>query len=195
MGKSGRKRKPGRRHPGGQLVRTPKIDKGTPETQARRKAYAGRKGGDRHDPAQTIDPLGRAWCAGLISDEQRDAGRRFAALYWRKLPDACGNPVSGLYRNMISGLREELPPGVSQTRTIEDADERDQRQEEALNRMLRDLPRRGTRGRIVFDQLVLDPWFDSGPPWLDRIIASRLGFDHPEADTLALAKEGLDRIA
>lgn len=165
--KAGRKRKGGKRHPGGQLVRTPKIDKGTPEVQARRGRYAGVKA----DPTQTIDAVGRAWCAGLLTDDERDIARRFAVLYWRKLP--APNPISGLYREMISGVVDELPAGWSREAMLLDIDDKDKKQEFVLNRLLQRLSHCGRPVRRAFDQLVLDPWFDCGPPWLDAIIDGR----------------------
>lgn len=165
--KAGRKRKGGKRHPGGQLMRTPKIDKGTPEVQARRARYAGVKA----DPTQTIDAVGRAWCVGLLTDEERDTARRFAVLYWRKLP--APNPISGLYRGMVSGVVDELPPGWSKEMMLDDIDDKDKRQEFALNRLIERIGARGGPVRRAFDQMVLDPWSDSGPPWLDAIISAR----------------------
>lgn len=129
------------------------------------------------DTTETIDPIGRAWAVGLLDQDPcgydalslRDAGRRFAALYWRKLPSP--SPVSGLYSKMVSGLVDELPAGIDRDKIIEDADARDMRQEAALNRMLAGLRRLGHDVRKATDELVLDPFADIGPAWLDRLIA------------------------
>lgn len=43
--------------------------------------------------------------------------------YWQSLPSP--NPVSGLYRNMISGFVDELPAGASRALTLKEADKRD----------------------------------------------------------------------
>lgn len=185
--KAGRKRKAGRRHPSGQLVRTPKIDKGTPEVQARRGRYAGVKA----DPTQTIDAVGRAWCAGLLTDEERDIARRFAVLYWRKLP--APNPISGLYREMISGVVDELPAGWSKEAMLLDIDDKDKRQEFVLNRLLMRLGCRGRAVRRAFDQLVLDPWPDSGPPWLDALL--RGTGDDGDLGAFRCAMQGIEAIS
>lgn len=212
MARAGRKRKAGKRHPSGQLVRTPARDKGTPELQMQRLARSGsvpvasralwvsegaaaalagtmpnkaqRSAGIVAVPGikavnaeETIDPIGRAWAAGLldadeaIAQELRDAGRRFSMLYWRKLP--APSPVSGLYAKMVSGLVDELPAGVDREATIEDADARDRRQEDALNRIIAALDRLGRPTRRAVDELVLDPFADAGPSWLDWLIQAR----------------------
>lgn len=217
MARAGRKRKTGKRQPNGQLVRTPKIDRGTPELQMQRMARIGavpaasaevwlskgaaaaiegtmpskaavKRGEPEGVPAmrmidtnETIDPIGRAWAAGLLdgdddhtANDLRDAGRRFAALYWRKLPNS--SVVSSLYANMVSGLVEELPAGVDREQLLEDADARDQRQEAALMRLLDGLDRldHSERGiRKATDELLLDPFADAGPTWLDWLIGAR----------------------
>lgn len=149
--------------------------------QIRKGADAGVPAMRMIDTSQTIDPIGRAWGAGLLdgvdgysADDLRDAGRRFAALYWRKLPNA--SAVSSLYVNMVSGLRDELPAGVDRDQVLEDADARDERQEAMLMRLLNALDRmdRQSRGvRKATDQLTLDPFADAGPAWLDWLIAAR----------------------
>lgn len=212
MARAGRKRKAGKRHPSGQLVRTPARDKGTPELQMQRLARSGavpaaskalwvsegaaaalagtmpnkaqRRAGVVAIPAikavdaeETIDPIGRAWAAGLldadetVAQELRDAGRRFSTLYWRKLPGT--SPVSGLYAKMVSGLVNELPAGVDREALLEDADARDRRQEDALNRIIAGLDRLGRPTRRAVDALVLDPFADAGPSWLDWLIQAR----------------------
>jgi hypothetical protein len=168
--RAGRKRKKGERGATGRLK--PSFDQGTTETRARRLQYAG-----SGDPVQTVDAIGRAWCAGLLDLDgrdglaMRDRARAMASLYWRKLPSS--NSVSGLYRNMISGHTDEMLPGVSRTMVIEDADERDARQEAALLRDLRILDQRGLIARQLFDQMVVDVYPDCGPPWLDALIVSK----------------------
>lgn len=214
MARAGRKRKQGKRHPSGQLVRTPARDQGTAELQLQRirrvgglseesealwhtrgasAALAGtlptkaeRRAGITHgvapvrlvDTSETIDPIGRAWESGLLDgvpgalpNDLRDAGRRFSQLYWRKLPGT--SPVSSLYANMVSGLVDELPTGVDREQLIEDADARDQRQEQILNRILDALKVAGHKVRKATDQLTLDPFADAGPAWLDWLIAAR----------------------
>ena len=125
----------------------------------------------------TFDAIGRAYSGGLLDafraepGDIRDAARAFAVLYWRKLP--APNPVSGLYRNMVPGLVEELPAGVDRERAILDADERDEAQERRLNQILFAFQRRGGGARAAFDQLVIDCFADDGPPWLDRLLQGR----------------------
>lgn len=212
MARAGRKRKAGKRHPSGQLVRTPARDKGTPELQMQRLARSGsvpaaskalwvsegaaaalagtmpnkaqRSAGVVAVPGikavnaeETIDPIGRAWAAGLldadeaVAQELRDAGRRFSILYWRKLPGT--SQVSSLYAKMVSGLIDELPAGVDREAAIEDAVARDRRQENALNRIIAGLDRLGRPTRRAVDALVLDPFADAGPSWLDWLIHAR----------------------
>lgn len=73
----GRKRKSTvPRHPGGSINRGSRVDRGTPELQARRR-YLAQQG----DAARASYPLGVLWANQQISDDQHRAGCRFAWLY------------------------------------------------------------------------------------------------------------------
>lgn len=143
------------------------------------------------DLAQSADALGRAWIAGLIDEPQRDAGRRFAILYWRQLPG--DNPVAAIYRNMVSADVEISDPRRRDGETPAETIERNLRLDRILLDTCRTLDRLGRDTRRAIDQLCLDPWDDAGPAWLDRLIAGRaLAGDHR---TFALAIAALEALA
>lgn len=182
-GKAGRKLKAGNRYPSGQL-RPAGRDHGCDGVIRRLAIYAPNdkpanddakdKSGGRNTP-DTFDAIGRAYLAGLLDGQPvpaetiRDAGRDFAALYWR---------IYGV-RHPQSQLGRFLPQGVGMgTPGAEKA------LEGALNRKIEALGHKGRIVRNAFDALCVDSLeFDSGPPWLDRLIfAKRKGDDPMIAD-------------
>lgn len=101
MARAGRRRQQGKRYPSGKLAKAKVRDLGTDGVQARRILYA-----FGHDKAQTVDAIGRAWCAGLLTIEGkdpaaiRDAGRAYAELRKRIFSEVA--PSGGLYDEMVS---------------------------------------------------------------------------------------------
>ena len=75
----GRKRRPGYREPSGRHQRTAERDRGTKESQAYRKYLA--SGQDGADPNQTSYPLGVLLTNGIVTQDQHDAGCKYAWLY------------------------------------------------------------------------------------------------------------------
>jgi hypothetical protein len=144
------------------------------------------------DTIQASDALGRAWLAGLISEEERDIGRRFAILYWRQLPQP--SPVAAIYRALVPDAIDDMQAGSAGHETPEEIKERDLRLDRLLLSLIRGLDSFGHDYRRVFDQLVLDMNMDDGPAWLDRLIVAkraalawnvehrRRGFDASDAE-------------
>ncbi|QUT07935.1 hypothetical protein KFK14_11405 [Sphingobium phenoxybenzoativorans] len=193
MAKSGRKRKQGKRTKSGQLVRTPRYDKGCDGVIRRRAEfgiYAETKDGERIlvDATQTFDALGRAWSAGLLGEPDqanrfRDTGRVIAAQYWRTYGFA--TPDS------LARFQPSQGVGVSDS-------EKEKVREKALNASLDRIKKMGPQVASAFSQLVIDLNPDKGPPWLDRIIyGKRTGKPVDDRDTTILghALDALSEVA
>lgn len=90
--KAGRKRKPGARHPSGQLIQRVAAND---RVQSLRERFAVFDGGKKQ-PDQIYDPIGRAWAAGLLEGGTidpvilRDIARTYARLYWSHWPTNSG---------------------------------------------------------------------------------------------------------
>lgn len=166
-----RKRKPGRRTPSGRLSRAKlqPYDRGTERAQMIRAIYG----------TDCTDAIGRAYRAGLLGDEavakpRLDLGRHLAALYWRHLKQG--------------GWRCALADSNAGAVVIANP-ERERRREAWLVETLRAVDALGRPVRRAFDELVIDPWPDEGPAWLDRLILASRCRDRPErADMQTLAK-------
>lgn len=187
MAVKGRKRKEGKRHPNGRLVRM--RDQGCDGVIRRRAMYQRRTyvhDGDgklvdvKIDDTQTQDAIGRAWSAGLLENDERDAtvlrdqGRELYALYWAFY--GLGRPEDTLAR-------------YSEGRSSSSAESKRAR-ERALNRKLDMLNDMGHAVRRAVDALCIDCIeSDSGPPFIDRLIAGK-GTDRDRL-TLSLAVRGL----
>ena len=186
--KRGRKLKQGDRHPCGKLRQA--WDYGCDGVQRRREAFALRinvGGVMKVDAGHTFDAIGRAWSAGLLSVDGkdaaalRDAGRDTAALYWRHLGIGQGK----------DSLARFLPSHGS-------ASDNERGLENALNRRLDAVNRLGNAVRRAFDQLAIDPYPDEGPSWLDHLIWHKRRDREPDAchaKMMALALQGLAAIA
>lgn len=187
MAVKGRKRKEGKRHPGGRLVQM--RDHGCDGVIRRRAMYQRRTyihDGDgklvdvKVDDTQTFDAVGRAWSAGLLENDERDAtvlrdqGREIYALYWAFY--GLGRPEDTLSR---------YSPGRSSS-----SSEAQAARERALNRKLDILNSMGRAVRRAVDALCIDCIeSDAGPEFLDRLIAG-CATDRDRL-TLSLAKQGL----
>lgn len=177
MGKAGRKRKAGKRTPSGQLSRAT-FDHGTERVQAMQALY-GQDG---------ADAIGRAYRSGLLGEGSEaksllDTARRLSNVYWRAYevgPIGCT-------------LGDQSGGGTGQI----DHD-KVKRQETWLNDSRICVRKMGDKVSRAFDQLVIDPMPDKGPPWLDRLCAAkRQGEPLPVADkaTLRAALDGLETLA
>lgn len=187
MAAKGRKRKEGKRHPGGRLVQM--RDHGCDGVIRRRAMYQRRTyihDGDgklvdvKIDDTQTFDAIGRAWSAGLLENDERDAtvlrdqGRELYALYWAFY--GLGRPEDTLAR--YSEGRSSSSEEAQKARNF------------ALNRKLNTLNDMGHAVRRAVDALCIDAIeTDVGPEFLDRLIAGT-GTDRDRL-TLSLAKQGL----
>jgi hypothetical protein len=161
--KGGRPRRTGKRHPGGQLVRTPANDKGNDVVQARSSTFAVFQGGKADQ--QVSDPIGRLWAVGLLDGQRhdgailRDIGRRYGALYWHEY-------------TWLSPRVSELEPrsrGSGSTSDIDRAGEQFKR--------LDDLARStGQHAVAALHDLCVNSWWfpDVGPEWLDRLVTAAL---------------------
>jgi len=188
-GRTGRKRKEGKRHPNGRIVQARVRDHGCDGVIRRRAMYQRRTyihDGDgklvdvKVDDTQTFDAIGRAWSAGLLENDERDAtvlrdqGRELYALYWAFY--GLGKPEDTLAR-------------YSEGRSSSSFESRRAR-ERALDRKLDILNRQGHAVRRAVNALCIDCIeTDAGPEFLDRLIAG-CATDRDRL-TLSLAVKGL----
>ena len=160
--KGGRKRRTGDRFACGRL--RPLFDRGSDRTIESRRRFASFHGG-RGDQ-QTFDPIGRAWCVGLLENERidpavlREAGRNYAAAYW-----AYYEGGAAIVAYQVKLPRSSAPTGA----THDPRGERFRRLDSALK----------DAGRAAYDaaqSLCVDPYFfpDDDPLWLKRLIDERL---------------------
>jgi len=153
MARTGRKRKPGKRTKSGQLSRAgiPSFDKGTERVQAMRAIYG----------TSGTDAIGRAYHAGLLgsgSDAKAllDTARTIANAYW------------ATYENGKIGCTL----GERTYGSVTDIDEaRAKRRQDWLEDVLKYVNGWGHDHRRAFDQLVINPYPDFGPHWLDMLLA------------------------
>ncbi len=161
--KGGRKKLDRQRFPGGKLK--PLIDRGSDRTVAARARFAAFHGGKADQ--QLFDPIGRAWCVGLLENERidpallRDAGRRYGAAYWSYYE---GGPKTPRY--------DGLPVATTAPRgAIHDPGG------EAFQRMDRALKDAGRKAYQAVQALCVDCYHfpDQDPAWLARLISERTG--------------------
>jgi hypothetical protein len=186
----GRTRKAGKRHPGGQLVRTPANDKGNMFVQARREAFEIFHDGKASQ--QLSDAIGRVWAAGLLDGAEydpailRDAGRRYGSLYWHEYSEVAVRMGSFEPRSAgKSGLADFRTPDPNGERFA------------SLDNLAM------SAGRQAYDamhKLCVDEWWfpDTQAGWIDRLInTARVKAKQPvcgqlemagDRDKLALAK-------
>lgn len=161
--KGGRKKLNRQRFPGGKLK--PLFDRGSDRTIAARERFAAFHAGKADQ--QLFDPIGRAWCVGLLDNERvdpavlRDAGRAYGAGYWAYFV--------------------ETQPGVSayegpRSRTSAPRASRSDPQGETFKRMDRKLKDAGRSAYDAAQSLCVDPYLfpDDDPAWLARLIEARL---------------------
>ena len=148
-----RKRKTGKRTDSGRLSRaiTATHDKGTDRTAAKFNKYG----------TDGADPIGRAYVTGLLGTGQDakallDTARSIFRAYWAWYEVG---PINCTLADRKSGA------------WIDNDSDREARQEEWLDRMLKMAGKQGFNRRTWFDELVIDIQPDVGPVWLDRIIA------------------------
>lgn len=167
MGKAGRKRKPGKRTPSGQLSRAGKLyDKGTERAEWKQSVYG----------ADGSDALGRAYVMGLLGEHGQTllaTGRAIARAYW---------PIFGTGRI-----------GCTLGGVTGGGGEGSKAQEEWLTAQLRIVDAMGIEYRRAFDALVIDVNPDEGPVWLDRLIAKQ--FKQADSENLHRAIYALHKLA
>jgi hypothetical protein len=171
--RKGRPSKPGKRHPGGQLVHEPQIVKGSDWVQAQQAKYQ-----THYNTA-----LGRAYAAGLLADNQDIAldryqgGKRFARVHNR----VCGGET---YRCPL----DRTPRGSeSPVETFE----HDKRDRDWLFAAMDSMDVLGVRPYL--DQLITRAHTDRGPAWLDRLLAG--GKDPADRMLLKAAIQALEVVA
>lgn len=158
--KAGRKRKAGERTAAGRLRQA--YDYGCDGVQRRRELYgtpANDTGKSNHD--HTFDAIGRAWSAGLLivegkdSAAMRDAGRDYAALFWRIYG-------IGKHKDSLSRFIAGSGGGVGNEEGLE----------AAFNSRNAALRAEGHTIKLAVEKLCLDDpeGSDAGPAWLDRLI-------------------------
>ena len=151
----GRKRKTGKRERNGRASRAgiARHDKGNPVTERKMELYG----------VNGSDAIGRAYEAGLLGDKGQakpllDTARAISRAYWAWY---INGPIRCTLADRTSGA------GIDG-----DAD-RERKQEQWLDRMLKIAGPMGFERRRAFDELVIDPQPDSGPSWLDSLLADR----------------------
>jgi hypothetical protein len=149
----GRKRKNVSRQPNGQPQRLAQRDKGNDIVAERFEKYG----------PNGADAIGRAFEAGLLGDAQDakallDTARAIHRSYW------------SIYQNgPIRCTLAESNGGSHSDGNLA--------REQWLNAMLDKVGPQGHTTRNAFDQLVIDHHPDSGPKWLDRLIAKDMRAD------------------
>lgn len=171
----GRARKMGKRTAKGRLSRAKDavFDRGSDRAQERKAQFHG----------HGYDAVGRAFEAGLLG---WDAGRPTARA--KMLMDLAHSISRAYWCNYEVGatgctLGTGGASGCHMGPPIRGLD--DPAQEEWLVRMLAMVP---PQEKALFDQMVIDPYPDNGPVWLDRLIAARrAGVEVREMDGARLA--------
>jgi hypothetical protein len=180
----GRPRKAGKRHPSGQLVRTPANDKGNAFVQARKEAFHVFQGGKAEQ--QLSDAIGRVWAAGLLDGAEydpailRDIGRRYGSLYWTEYAEVAVRMGSLEPQSKGTGSGSWEDPKGEFFATLD-----------ALAM---------SAGREAYDamhKLCVDEWWfpDAQAGWIDRLInTARIRAKQPVCGQLEMAgdREKLD---
>jgi len=158
----GRPRKAGPRNAKGRLIALP--DRGNVVVQARSLSFARFQGG-RADQ-QVGDQIGRAWAAGLLDGQPRDAailrdiGRRYGGLYWHEFA--------------------RLAPKTGQLERRDRAAANDAGWEDNAGEYFAKLDALArTAGReavAAMHALCVDGWWfpDTNAPWVERLINSAI---------------------
>ncbi len=160
--KGGRRKLDRQRFPGGKLK--PLFDRGSDRTIAARERFARFHQGKADQ--QVFDPIGRAWCVGLLENERvdpavlRDAGRRYAAAYWAYYE---GGPATPRYDGITAATT--APKGAAHDPGGE-----------AFQRMDRALKDAGRAAYGAVQALCVDGYHfpDEDPAWVGRLVAERL---------------------
>lgn len=133
-----------------------RLVRATPLIQARRAIAA-----NGRSEAECVDTIGRLWSYDLLEgsrhagDLLRDAGRRYAASYWRRYGNVC--PHIGAYQDMVRKSR-----GIPTTFIRDDAEDIEQEERfRARDRALCDV-----RAKVVVDQVCVDGMGENDPGWL-----------------------------
>jgi hypothetical protein len=158
----GRPRKAGPRNAKGRLIALP--DRGNVVVQARSLAFARFQGG-RADQ-QVGDQIGRAWAAGLLDGQARDAailrdiGRRYGGLYWHQF--ALLAPKTGQL--------ERRDRAAANDAGWEDGSGDYFAKLDALARTA------GREAVAAMHALCVDGWWfpDTNAPWVERLINSAI---------------------
>lgn len=180
----GRKRKQGQRYKSGDLVRTPRIDRGTAEGRLQRARACGDidrstlalwAQGRSEDAVEQVandhsegrDAIGRAWLAGLLEVDGKDsqalllAGRNLALLYWDNYQAT--DSKTGTIEPRIRSSSDAYSARAAMV----------DRQLNMRMKALDDLDRQYRGVSKAVGSLCLSQHFDAGPDWLDRLIALR----------------------
>lgn len=145
-----------------------------------------RRSANGYSEAEAIDTIGKLWAWGMLdgtdveTDLLRDAGRRYAAVYWHRYGLVC--PSIGTYGEMVRGSTGPRMTTIIDPDQDLDAENRFRNRDEAL----RTLPD-GQRVKAAVDQFCVDGAGDNDPGWL---IDMMNGY---EAETRALRLAVNDR--
>lgn len=147
--------------------------------------------------AEVFDTIGKLWTWGLLdggqfdADLMRDAGRRYAAVYWHRYGAVCA--AVGAYGEMVSARSS----GPKQT-FIADPDA-DLEAEDAFRRRDEALCRVGAKRQV--DQVCVDGAGDNDPGWLIELMLGfptqtrnqRAEIAAAEAEAMALVGEAREK--
>lgn len=163
--------------------RAPRRVKPAEAIEAKRKREA-----NGRPTEEAADTIGRLWCwdfldgARFEGDLLRDAGRRYAGLYWPRWGMASAK--SGGYRELVSGSGASVADVVAD----DDLDARLEARYLARERALLDAGVRGL-GRVlkgIVDEHCVDNHGDNDPAWLTDLMA---GYpEHTEAERAAMLR-------
>lgn len=182
----GRKRKQGKRTPSGQLSRKGAVryDHGTERAQAIRAIYGG----------NASDAIGRAYEMNMLgpkdSQDAKDmlaAARKLAATYWQWYE------VGGVESTLGKQVKPERVANDTEAAPVltdQEKQERDEARERRMTEQLKEV----AEYRPAFDELAIDIHPDSGPAWLDRLIADRFETDEDNIRTMFAVKQDQARL-
>lgn len=169
MGRRGRPSKPGKRYPNGRRVHEPSYDKGSDWVQAMKAKYQ-----THYNTA-----LGRAYAAGLLADDQATADDRYTG----------GKRFARIYNRIIGGETYRCPLDRSPRGSLTELEttEQDIRDKDWLFAAMDALDASGVRPYL--DQFLARSHTDTGPLWLDRLLAG-----HKDPADLMLLKAAIGAL-
>lgn len=166
--------------------RTPRRVKPAEAIEAKRKREA-----NGRPVEEAADTIGRLWCwdfldgARFEGDLLRDAGRRYAGLYWPRWGMASAK--SGGYRELVSGSGASVADVVAD----DDLDARLEARYLARDAALKEIGAQQGLGRVakaLVDEVCVDNHGDNDPAWLADLMAGYPEHTEPERQAMLRAE-------